>query len=79
MIKTTTIAEYIIRTKCTIRQAAKEFNIPKSTLHVRLTKLKYSKPALYKRLKKIFDFNFMEKSSRGGISTSILYAKAKEK
>ena len=35
--RATKVAEYIVEKKATVRQAAKEFNISKSTIHVVVT------------------------------------------
>ncbi len=68
------LAVYMLENKCTIRQAAKEKGIPKSTIHKRITKqLKRSDYKLYKRIKKLMDKNKKEGCSRGGQATGRKY------
>lgn len=64
-------AKYIIKNKSTIRDAADNFGISKSSLHAKVTKLKDTHPRLYKKLKAILDFNFAVKHLRGGQTTKL--------
>ena len=72
------LANYILDNHTTIRATAKEFNIPKSTVHHDLSnKLKYINYSLFKQVKKLLDENFNIKHIHGGISTKIKYEKLK--
>ena len=52
------LAEYITENKTTVRKAAKEFGISKSTVHKDVSeRLKGINLSLYKDVKKILDFN----------------------
>ena len=52
------LAEYITKNKATVRRAAKEFGISKSTVHKDVSeRLKGINTLLYKEVKKILDFN----------------------
>ena len=52
------LAEYIIENKTTVRAAAKQFNISKSTVHKDLTeRLKTVSPALYHQVRELLDIN----------------------
>jgi len=72
-------AEYIIKTKQTIRQASNHFAISKSTLHndlkLRLPRLNKN---LYKRVQKILQEHFDEKHIRGGQATKLKLMNAKK-
>lgn len=61
------IAKYVIKNKATVRKAAKNFGISKSTVH---TDLRYRLPKLnknlYSQVDKILDFNLSERHIRGG-------------
>ena len=63
------LAVYIIENKATVRAAAKQFNISKSTVHKDLTeRLKTVNPALYRQVRELLDINKAERHIRGGIS-----------
>ena len=76
-LRTLQIAEYILKTKATIRETSSVFCISKSTVHKdvsqRLPRIDYEK---YLRVKKILDFNLSERHIRGGISTQMKYVKS---
>ena len=64
------LAVYIIENKATVRAAAKQFNISKSTVHKDLTeRLKTVNPALYKQVRELLDINKAERHIRGGMAT----------
>lgn len=68
------LATYIIDNKATVRMAAKEFNISKSTVHKDLTeRLKQYNRPLYIQVKAILDQNKAERHLRGGIATRKKY------
>lgn len=74
--RTLTEAEYILSTKATVRDTAKEFDVSKSTVHKDVSeRLKYIDAALYSRVKKILDFNLAERHLRGGNATREKYLK----
>ncbi len=70
------IGEYIISHNATVRQAAKEFGVSKSTAHKdaadRLPKLN---PALAKKVRRVLDINKSERHIRGGLATRDKYSK----
>ncbi|MEG2513112.1 MAG: sporulation transcriptional regulator SpoIIID, partial [Acetivibrio sp.] len=58
----------------TVRQAAKEFGISKSTVHKDVTeRLKIVNPALAKRTRSVLDVNKSERHIRGGLATKEKY------
>ncbi len=72
------IAEYVIDTGATVRVAAQNFGISKSTVHKDLSyKLRYVNPRLYNRVKEILEINKSERHLRGGEATRQKYLKRK--
>ena len=68
------LAEYIIENKATVRAAAKQFGISKSTVHKDLTeKLPIISPQLYPAVKEILEINKQERHIRGGMATKHKY------
>lgn len=68
------LAVYIIENKATVRSAAKQFNISKSTVHKDLTeRLKTVSPALYQQVRELLDLNKAERHIRGGMATRKKY------
>ena len=68
------LAVYIIENKATVRAAAKQFGISKSTVHKDLTeRLKTVNPALYRQVRELLDINKAERHIRGGMATRRKY------
>ena len=70
------VARYIIEENATVRQAAKQFGISKSTVRKDLTaedRLVKINPALAKDVRKILDVNKSERHIRGGLATKKKY------
>ena len=68
------LAEYIIEHKATVRSAALQFGISKSTVHKDLTeRLPRVNPALYKQVRQLLDINKAERHIRGGLATRKKY------
>lgn len=69
-------AEYIATTKATVRQTAIVFHFSKSTVHKDVTeRLKDLDKTLYKKVKKVLEFNLSERHIRGGEATKRKYQK----
>jgi putative DeoR family transcriptional regulator (stage III sporulation protein D) len=68
------LALYIIETKSTVRAAAKQFGISKSTVHKDLSERlpAFNRP-LYLQVKEILEENKAERHIRGGIATRRKY------
>ncbi len=70
------LAEYLIETKSTVRQAAAHFSLSKSTVHkdvsVRLQEIDHT---LYERAKAVLELNKSERHLRGGEATRQKYLK----
>ena len=68
------LALYIIEHQATVRSAAKQFGISKSTVHKDLSKrLPAFNRALYLQVKEVLDLNKAERHIRGGIATRRKY------
>ncbi len=70
------IAQYIIESEATVRQAAKKFGVSKSTVHKDVSdRLQYINPTLAKEVRKVLDINKAERHIRGGQATKEKYLK----
>ena len=71
-------ANYIIKTKSTIREVAKIFKVSKSTVHKDLhERLKYINKLLYNEVSEILNIHISERHIRGGNATRVKYLKGK--
>ena len=72
------LAEYIVENGATVRDAAKQFGVSKSTVHkdvgMRLEKIN---KCLYIRVKSVLETNKSERHIRGGMATRNKYMKNK--
>ena len=72
--RTISIANYIIDTGCTVREAAKKFGISKSTVHKDITdRLGKINLKLANEAQKVLQENKKERHIRGGIATREKY------
>ena len=68
------VANYIIENNATVRQAAKQFGISKSTVHKDCSdRLLLISPSLATAVRKILDVNKAERHIRGGLATKEKY------
>ncbi len=68
------LAEYIIENDTTVRAAAKQFGVSKSTVHKDVTeRLKKLNPELWQQAKSVLEKNKAERHIRGGMATRIKY------
>ena len=68
------IARYIIDNNATVRQAAKQFGISKSTVHKDITdRLLQISPSLAAEARTVLDVNKSERHIRGGLATREKY------
>ena len=71
------LAVYIIENHATIRTAARQFGISKSTVHKDLTqRLSQCNRGLYLQVKQILEVNKAERHIRGGLATKQKYSRA---
>ena len=68
------LGEYIIENDATVRAAAKQFKISKSTVHKDVTeRLKSNDPVLWKQVNVVLQKNKKERHIRGGMATKEKY------
>lgn len=68
------IAQYIIDTQSTVRDAAQVFKVSKSTVHKDMSeRLPRINPEQYKQVKAILEKNKAERHIRGGNATHLKY------
>lgn len=71
--------EYIAKTGATVRMAAAEFRISKSSIHKDMTeRLKELDPLLFLKVRRVLDNNLEERHIRGGMATKQKYKELKE-
>lgn len=74
------LAVYIIENGATVRRAAQQFGISKSTVHKDLSlRLPKCNKALYKQVRKVLDENKAQRHIRGGQATREKYIRQKSK
>lgn len=70
------LGKYIVQTQCTVRDAAKQFDMGKSTVHKDVTeRLPSLDSAMAERVRKILDYNLSVRHLRGGEATKNKCAK----
>ena len=68
------LAVYIIENRATVRSAAQQFGISKSTVHKDLTeRLEKINPGLYRQVRQLLDINKAGRHIRGGMATRRKY------
>ncbi len=68
------LAVYMIETGATVRSAARQFGISKSTVHKDLTqRLRQCNPGLFSQVRQVLDENKRERHIRGGMATRRKY------
>jgi putative DeoR family transcriptional regulator (stage III sporulation protein D) len=73
------LGEYIVENKATVRAAAKEFGISKSTVHMDVAeRLKKVNPVLYAEVRSILELNKAQRHIRGGLATKEKYRKIRD-
>ena len=76
--RATRLGEYIVENKATVRRAAKQFGVRKSTVHKDVSqRLKYIDSGLYKDVKNILAVNKAQRHIRGGLATKKKYESLK--
>lgn len=73
------LSEYIVENKTTVRDAAKAFNISKSTVHKDVAeRIWYIDKNLAKRVSGVLNFNKADRHLRGGNATKHKYEELKK-
>lgn len=70
------LAEYIVEKGATVRDAAKKYNVSKSTVHKDVSeRLRSINPTLAGEVRRVLDINKAERHIRGGEATCRKYRK----
>lgn len=68
------LGRYILAHKATVRRAAKQFGVSKSTVHKDVAqRLRTIDPPLYRQVKQILEINKAQRHIRGGMATRAKY------
>ena len=74
------LGKYIVENNATVRSAAQQFGISKSTVHQDITtKLEKANKSLYEEVKTVLDKNKQERHIRGGEATKRKYQELSKK
>lgn len=74
------LGKYIVENNATVRSAAQQFGISKSTVHQDITiKLEKTNKALYEEVKTVLEKNKQERHIRGGEATKRKYHELSKK
>ena len=72
--RATRLGEFIVENKATVRRAAKQFGVSKSTVHKDVSqRLKYIDSGLYRDVKNVLAVNRAQRHIRGGLATKRKY------
>lgn len=72
--RATRLGEYIVENGATVRSAAKQFGVSKSTVHKDVSqRLKYIDRSLYREVRDVLDVNKAQRHIRGGLATKRKY------
>ena len=70
------LGEYIVENKTTVRAAAKQFGVSKSTVHMDVSqRLRKLNTQLYSEVRRVLDINKSQRHIRGGLATKEKYKK----
>ena len=73
------LGAYIVENKATVRAAAKQFGVSKSTVHTDVSKrLERVNPQLFLEVRQVLDVNKAQRHIRGGIATREKYLHRKD-
>ncbi len=76
--RATRLGEYIVEHKATVRCAAKQFGVSKSTVHKDVSqRLRYIDSGLYRDVKNVLAVNKAQRHIRGGLATKRKYESRK--
>lgn len=76
--RATKLGEYIVENNATVRCAAKQFGVSKSTVHKDVSqRLKYINRGLYRDVKNVLAVNKAQRHIRGGMATKKKYESLK--
>lgn len=73
------LGEYIIENGATVRAAAKQFHVSKSTVHKDVSeRLRKLNPQLYRQVRVVLNINKAQRHIRGGLATREKYRSARK-
>ena len=73
------LGRYIVRTGATVRQAAQEFGMSKSSVHKDMhERLRHIHPGLYQEVRRILDYHHAVRHLRGGAATRLRWRLIKQ-
>jgi putative DeoR family transcriptional regulator (stage III sporulation protein D) len=73
------LGAYIVENSATVRAAAKQFGVSKSTVHMDVSKrLERVNPQLFREVRQVLDINKAQRHIRGGIATREKYLRKKD-
>lgn len=76
--RATKLGEFIVENKATVRRAAKQFGISKSTVHKDVSqRLQHIDRGLYRDVKNVLAVNKAQRHIRGGLATKKKYESLK--
>ncbi len=76
--RATKLGEFIVENKATVRRAAKQFGVSKSTVHKDVSqRLQYIDRGLYRDVKNVLAVNKAQRHIRGGMATKKKYESLK--
>ncbi len=76
--RATKLGEFIVENKATVRRAAKQFGVSKSTVHKDVSqRLQYIDRGLYRDVKNVLAVNKAQRHIRGGLATKKKYQSLK--
>ncbi len=68
------LGRYIVENNTTVRAAAKQYGISKSTVHTDVSRrLERLDPVLYEKVREVLDVNKAQRHIRGGLATKEKY------
>ena len=74
------LGEYIVQNKATVRRAAKQFGVSKSTVHKDVAeRLRHVDMCLYKEVRDVLAVNKAQRHIRGGMATKRKYERRNKK
>lgn len=73
------LGEYIVEKGATVRAAAKQFGVSKSTVHTDVAqRLRRLNPPLYREVREVLELNKAQRHIRGGLATKEKFKKISE-
>lgn len=79
-VRAVELGEFIVASGATVRRAARQFGISKSTVHKDVSeRLKTIDPQLHRKVKAVLERNKAQRHIRGGMATRQKYSEARQR